>query len=99
MHRGLRVAEEQQQDALAKAELVDLQLSLRRPRTLFNFLLTGLVTLVTLFALVPLVSVLYMLGARGGRSLNWEAFTSLPPAALQSGGGFANALVGTLVMV
>ena len=99
MHREMRVVEEQKQDALAKVELLDLDHSLRRPRTLLNFLLTGVVTFVTLFALVPLVSVLYMLGARGGRSLNWESFTSLPPAPLQAGGGFANAIVGTLVMV
>jgi phosphate transport system permease protein len=87
------------QDLLSRLELLDLQHSLRRPRTLFNFLLTGLVTFVTLLALVPLLSVLYMLGVRGGSNLNWEAFTSLPPAPLQNGGGFANAIVGTLEMV
>lgn len=79
--------------------LLDLQMSLRRPRTLFNFLLTGLVTVLTLLALIPLGSVLYMLIVRGGKSLNWAALTELPPAALQPGGGFANAIVGTLVMV
>jgi len=84
---------------LSPSELRDLQISLRRPRTLINFLLTALVTLLTLLALVPLFSVLYMLIVRGGKNLNWSAFTSLPPAPLQPGGGFANAIVGTLIMV
>jgi phosphate transport system permease protein len=84
---------------LSPSELRDLQLSLRRPRTLVNFLLTALVTLLTLLALVPLFSVLYMLIVRGGKNLNWSAFTSLPPAPLQPGGGFANAILGTLIMV
>jgi phosphate transport system permease protein len=84
---------------LSPSELSDLQLSLRRPRTLINFLLTALVTLLTLLALVPLFSVLYMLIVRGGKNLNWSALTSLPPAPLQPGGGFANAIVGTLIMV
>jgi phosphate transport system permease protein len=80
-------------------ELRDLQKSLRRLRTLMNFSLTALVTLLTLSALVPLVSVLYMLVVRGGRNLNWAALTSLPPAAFQPGGGFGNAILGTLIVV
>ncbi len=87
------------EQALSPSELRDLQLTLRRPRTLINFLLTALVTLLTLLALVPLISVLYMLFVRGGKSLNWSAFTSLPPAPLHPGGGFGNAILGTLIMV
>jgi len=50
---------------LGKEELVDLAHSLRRPRTLFNFILTSIVTILTLIALFPLFSVLYMLIVRG----------------------------------
>jgi phosphate transport system permease protein len=82
-----------------EVDLKELQTSLRRPRTLMNIALTGFVTLLTLLALVPLVSVLYMLIVRGGRNLNWAALTKLPPAALQAGGGFGNAIVGTLIVV
>jgi len=46
-----------------------------------------------------LFSVLYMLIIRGGKRLSLELFTSLPPTAFDSGGGFGNAILGTLVMV
>ena len=48
---------------------------------------------------VPLFSVLYMLITRGGARLSTELFTELPPAGFEMGGGFGNAIVGTLVMV
>ena len=79
--------------------LGELERSLRRPRTLLNFFLSFLTTTLTLTALVPLFSVVYMLAAEGIKRLNLEAFTSLPPAAFEEGGGFGNAIVGTLVMV
>src|ERR1700733_9111562 len=49
--------------------------------------------------MVPLFSVLYLLIERGVASLSWAAFTDLPPAAMTAGGGFGNAIVGTLVIV
>jgi phosphate transport system permease protein len=84
---------------LKKEELVDLAHSLRRPRTLINFILTGIVTALTLTALFPLFSVLYMLIVRGGRLLSLSLFTELPPTAFQTGGGFGNAVIGTLLTV
>jgi phosphate transport system permease protein len=53
----------------------------------------------TFAALVPLFSVLYLLVTRGGKQLGLATFRELPPAALAPGGGFGNAMVGTLVMV
>ena len=77
----------------------DLERSLRRPRTLFNFVLSTIATCFTLAALFPLFSVVYMLAHEGLRRLSWEALSSLPPAPFDAGGGFGNAIVGTLVMV
>lgn len=77
----------------------ELERSLRRPRSLFSMLMTGLTAMLTLMAIVPLFSVLYMLCVRGGRRLSWESLTALPPTAFEEGGGFGNAIVGTLVMV
>jgi phosphate transport system permease protein len=91
-----------QQDAKRAAERLtgaDLQKSLRRPRTLFSFLMTAVVAGLTLLALAPLFSVVYMLVARGLSKLSLSDFTSLPPAVLEEGGGFGNAVVGTLLIV
>jgi phosphate transport system permease protein len=40
-----------------------------------------------------------MLLWRGGRKLSLAVFTQLPPAPLEQGGGFGNALEGTLIIV
>ena len=77
----------------------ELEKSLRRPRTLFDLLMSGLVAFMTLFALVPLFSVVLMLLWRGGQNLNLDVLTQLPPAPLEQGGGFGNAVLGTLIMV
>jgi phosphate transport system permease protein len=76
-----------------------LEKSLRRPRTLFSVLMSGLVTAMTLLALIPLFSVVWMLVWRGGRELSMASLTQLPPAPLESGGGFGNAIAGTVIMV
>jgi phosphate transport system permease protein len=77
----------------------ELERSLRRPRSLFSMGMTALTGLLTVSATVPLFSVIYMLLVRGGKRLSWESLSELPPTALQTGGGFGNAIVGTLVMV
>ena len=78
-------------------------LNLASPRTLFSYSMSALAFLLTLLACVPLFSVLTMLAWRGGMRIiqgGISIFTSLPPGSVQkTGGGFGNALVGTLVMV
>jgi phosphate transport system permease protein len=76
-----------------------LEKSLMRPRTLINVLLNALVTGMCLLALIPLFSVVWMLLWRGGRHLSAAVFTELPPAPLETGGGFGNAILGTLIMI
>lgn len=76
-----------------------LQRSVGEPRALRSALLTGGAWVVALAAAVPLVSVLYMLIVKGGARFSTELFTELPPAGFEMGGGFGNAIVGTLVMV
>ncbi len=84
---------------LTAEEITELRKSLRRPRALFSFAMSSLATLLTLAALVPLFSVVIMLAYRGGKQLSLRVFTELPPAAFEEGGGFGNAILGTLVMV
>ncbi|HET6898446.1 MAG TPA: phosphate ABC transporter permease PstA [Vicinamibacteria bacterium] len=83
----------------AGVDFQDLEKSLRRPRTLVDMALSGLVTAMTLFALIPLFSVVWMLLVRGGRKLSLAALTQAPPAPLEPGGGFGNAIIGTVIMV
>ena len=84
---------------LPPIDLPRLERSLRHPRSLLSALLSLMTGLATLVACIPLFSVLLMLLYRGGRSLSLASFTELPPAALQAGGGFGNAIVGTALMV
>jgi phosphate transport system permease protein len=77
----------------------DLNRSFSEPRAVRSLLLTTGTWLVVLIASIPLFSVLYMLITRGGARLGTALFTSLPPAGFMPGGGFGNAVVGTLVMV
>jgi phosphate transport system permease protein len=77
----------------------DMRRSLVERRALTNTLLTVLLWLMAVLAAVPLASVLYMLISAGGRRLSLDLFTQLPPAGFMPGGGFGNAILGTLVMV
>jgi phosphate transport system permease protein len=86
-------------DPFTDVDFSQLERSLRRPRTLFDFLLTATVSAMTILCLIPLFSVVLMLLWRGGRKLSASVFTQLPPAPLEAGGGFGNAVVGTLVIV
>ena len=90
---------EQQLNPFAGVDFAELDKSLRRPRTLINVVLTFVVAGMTLMALVPLFSVIWMLFWRGGRKLSMALFTQLPPAPLEQGGGFGNAIVGTIIIV
>ena len=68
-------------------------------RLLRNKFLTGLCILLSLLTLVPLLSILILLIQKGISLLGPDLFTQLPPAPGQDGGGFGNAILGTLAMV
>ncbi|MDS4070853.1 MAG: phosphate ABC transporter permease PstA [Candidatus Competibacter sp.] len=68
-------------------------------RALKSGILTALTWIGAIIASVPLFSVIYVLAVAGGSRLNWETLTALPPSAFEMGGGFGNAIVGTVVMV
>lgn len=60
----------------------------------------ALITFVcTLVVLAPLVLVLVFLARTGWSALNWDFFTKLPGAAGEPGGGMANAIAGTLLLI
>lgn len=69
------------------------------PRTLFSTAMTVLAFVCGILALLPLLGVLSYVLIQGFSSLRPNLFTELPPPPLVPGGGFANAIVGTLIMV
>ncbi len=92
-------APEPEPNPFAGVDFGQLEKSLQRPRTLFSVIMSFLVTAMTLLALIPLFSVVWMLLWRGGHKLSAAVFAQLPPAPLEQGGGFGNAIAGTLIMV
>src|SRR5438034_6384728 len=64
----------------------------RRATNVLMFTLTGVCTLI---AVSVLFFILGYLVWEGGRSLSWQFFTALPAPVGETGGGFANAIVGS----
>ena len=76
-----------------------LEASSNRPRTIIGRLLTILAFSLLGLALLPLGLVIVYVIIKGASRFNLNLFTQLPPAAFQEGGGVANAIVGTLILV
>jgi phosphate transport system permease protein len=68
-------------------------------RAMKSGFLTFLTWLIAILGSIPLFSVIFMLVMQGGARVDLEALTALPPAGFELGGGFGNAIVGTLIMV
>lgn len=82
-----------------KVALPQLERQLFERRALKSGFLTLLTWTIAILGSIPLFSVIFMLVTQGGARLDLEALTALPPAGFEMGGGFGNAIVGTLVMV
>jgi len=82
-----------------EVDLPQLERSLRQPRLLFSYVMSLLTGAATIAAMFPLFSVLYLLIKRGGATLSLATLSGLPPAAMTVGGGFGNAIVGTVIIV
>ncbi len=68
-------------------------------RRVVNGMMTGLVGVLSLLAVLALVLILGNLVVKGGSSLDWNFFVKNPVPAGESGGGVANAIVGTGIIV
>lgn len=88
-----------QSQSASAVSLPNLNRKVFERRAMVSGFLTGLTWLAAIIASVPLFSVIYMLVVQGGARIGWETLTALPPAGFEMGGGFGNAIVGTLVMV
>ena len=52
-----------------------------------------------LIALVPLAFILFFVVSQGVQALNLDFFTQMPKPVGEAGGGMANAIVGTLILI
>ncbi|HTB63080.1 MAG TPA: phosphate ABC transporter permease PstA [Opitutales bacterium] len=62
-------------------------------------MMSGIAVLCALLVVLPLFLVFFHLLKMGFSSLNWDLFTKLPAPEGESGGGMANAIVGTLELM
>lgn len=79
--------------------LINLKRNPTRPREIFNKVMTVLSGACIVITLIPLFAVLIYVFIKGASRLNLDLFTKLPPAAGQTEGGIANAILGTILVV
>lgn len=88
------------QDNLSQSfDPASLKRNPRSPRTLFGLIMTAIAGFFTILAIIPLLIILGYLLGKGISSLRLQVFTELPPPPLVDGGGFGNAILGTVIMV
>jgi phosphate transport system permease protein len=68
-------------------------------RKLVNFAMCGALGLLACLAILPLLGVFLHVLREGAGGLSWDFFTELPKPVGETGGGMANALVGTVLLV
>jgi phosphate transport system permease protein len=68
-------------------------------RYVMNHLVTGLAVLSTLLVIAPLVAILGYLIFKGASSLNLAFFTHIPAPVGEPGGGMANAILGSAIVL
>ena len=74
-------------------------ISYYRWRKIKNGIMFSLCLLSVLAALIPLFIILFYTISQGVSSINWDFFTKMPKPAGEAGGGMANALVGSGILI
>jgi phosphate transport system permease protein len=68
-------------------------------RTATNYFVGGLSVLATIIVILPLIAILFYLVYKGASSLNLAFFTHAPAPVGESGGGMANSIVGSGIIL
>src|SRR5271163_1699211 len=68
-------------------------------RTATNYFVSGLCILATVLVILPLVAILVYLIYKGASSLNLAFFTHIPAPIGETGGGMANAILGSGIVL
>jgi phosphate transport system permease protein len=80
----------------------ELAASTRRSRSrrrIVSHVMIGLTYAAALVAILPLILIVWHLVRQGAASVSWTFFTHMPAPAGEAGGGMANAIVGTGILV
>jgi phosphate transport system permease protein len=64
-----------------------------------NVFMQTLACVCAVLVILPLLLVFFHLVERGASSINWAFFTQLPKPVGEAGGGMANAIVGTFILI
>jgi phosphate transport system permease protein len=70
-----------------------------RRRKIYSRLFETLCALAVVVALIPLAMILFYVVKEGFGALNLDFFTKMPKPVGESGGGMANAIAGTLILI
>ncbi len=70
-----------------------------RRRRITSMVMVGLTTVAALLATLPLILILGYLLQKGATSVRLEFFTNMPKPVGEAGGGMANAIAGTLLLI
>ncbi|HEY4130698.1 MAG TPA: phosphate ABC transporter permease PstA, partial [Gemmatimonadaceae bacterium] len=68
-------------------------------RRVVNYVMVGLTYAAAIIATLPLMFILVYLLKAGASSVNWNFFTKMPAPTGETGGGMANAILGTGMLV
>jgi len=68
-------------------------------RTAMNYFVSGLAVLATIAVITPLIAILGYLLYKGASSLNLAFFTHIPAPVGEAGGGMANAIIGSGIIL
>jgi phosphate transport system permease protein len=71
----------------------------RATRTATNYFVSGLCILATILVILPLIAILFYLIYKGASSLNLAFFTHVPAPVGETGGGMANSIVGSGIIL
>src|SRR5271165_6967259 len=77
----------------------EMETSHHHRRKFINALMQALTCACALLVVVPLCLVFYHVLESGIGSVNWAFFTQLPKPVGESGGGMANAIIGTFELL
>ena len=68
-------------------------------RAAMNYFISGLSILATILVILPLIAILFYLVYKGASSLNLAFFTHIPAPVGEQGGGMANSIVGSGIIL